>query len=144
MKKTLSIAAMLCGWRACANAAGMVTEWTGGAGPTEGNAADHQGQYYIYTEGNTVKVQYVVSGPATVTFSLLGLVAPQTRLLPRISLTFSKGLYIKHVQPFLAFFRKIPPFLQNHGTPRQIAQRALSHAHLSPLREIPLENVSAH
>lgn len=37
MKKTLSIAAMLCGLCVCANAASMVTEWTGGAGPTEGN-----------------------------------------------------------------------------------------------------------
>ena len=37
MKKTLSIAALLCGLCVCANAASMVTEWTGGAGPTEGN-----------------------------------------------------------------------------------------------------------
>lgn len=37
MKKTLSIATMLCGLCVCANAASMVTEWTGGAGPTEGN-----------------------------------------------------------------------------------------------------------
>lgn len=37
MKKTLSIAAMLCGLCVCANAASMVTEWTGGAGPTGGN-----------------------------------------------------------------------------------------------------------
>lgn len=63
MKKTLSIAAMLYGWRACANAAGMATEWTGGVGPTEGNAADHQGQYYVYTEGNTVKVSIWFQDP---------------------------------------------------------------------------------
>ena len=37
MKKTLSIAALLCGLCVCANAASMVTEWTGGAGPTDGN-----------------------------------------------------------------------------------------------------------
>lgn len=43
----------------------------------EGNAADYQGQYYLYTEDGNVKVQYVVAGavpePATATLSLLGL-----------------------------------------------------------------------
>ena len=37
MKKNLFIAAILCGSCICANAASMVTEWTGNAGPTEGN-----------------------------------------------------------------------------------------------------------
>lgn len=49
----------------------------------EGNAADHQGQYYIYKDGNTIKVQYVVGGavpePATATLSLLGLAALMMR-----------------------------------------------------------------
>ena len=44
----------------------------------EGNAADYQGQYYLYTEDGNVKVQYVVVAgavpePATATLSLLGL-----------------------------------------------------------------------
>ena len=37
MKKNLFIAAILCGSCICANAASMVTEWTGNAVPTEGN-----------------------------------------------------------------------------------------------------------
>ena len=37
MKKNLFIAAILCGSCISANAASMVTEWTGNAGPTEGN-----------------------------------------------------------------------------------------------------------
>ena len=37
MKKNLFIAAILCGSCICAHAASMVTEWTGNAGPTEGN-----------------------------------------------------------------------------------------------------------
>jgi hypothetical protein len=37
MKKNLFIATILCGSCICANAASMVTEWTGNAGPTEGN-----------------------------------------------------------------------------------------------------------
>lgn len=49
----------------------------------EGNAADHQGQYYVYKDGNTIKVQYVVGGavpePATATLSLLGLAALMMR-----------------------------------------------------------------
>lgn len=49
----------------------------------EGDAADYQGQYYIYTEGGNVKVQYVVAGavpePATATLSLLGLAALMMR-----------------------------------------------------------------
>lgn len=56
---------------------------TKASGKMEGNAADHQGQYYVYTEGNTVKVQYVVGGavpePATATLSLLGLAALMMR-----------------------------------------------------------------
>lgn len=50
---------------------------TKAAGIMEGNAADYQGQYYLYTEGNTVKVQYVVTGavpePATATLGLAAL-----------------------------------------------------------------------
>ena len=37
MKKNLFIAAILCGSCISANAASMVTEWTGNAGPSEGN-----------------------------------------------------------------------------------------------------------
>ncbi|MCC8123813.1 MAG: hypothetical protein LIO47_00035, partial [Akkermansia sp.] len=37
MKKNLFIAAILCGSCISANAASMVTEWPGNAGPTEGN-----------------------------------------------------------------------------------------------------------
>ena len=56
---------------------------TKASGPMEGNAADYQGQYYLYTENGTVKVQYVVAGavpePATATLSLLGLAALMMR-----------------------------------------------------------------
>lgn len=49
----------------------------------EGDAADYQGQYYVYKDGNTIKVQYVVGGavpePATATLSLLGLAALMLR-----------------------------------------------------------------
>lgn len=49
----------------------------------EGNAADYQGQYYVYKDGNDIKVQYVVAGavpePATATLSLLGLAALMMR-----------------------------------------------------------------
>ncbi|MCC8149147.1 PEP-CTERM sorting domain-containing protein [Akkermansia sp.] len=52
---------------------------TKASGAMEGNAADYQGQYYLYTENGDVKVQYVVAGavpePATATLSLLGLAA---------------------------------------------------------------------
>ncbi len=55
----------------------------------EGNAADYQGQYYLYTEDGNVKVQYVVAGavpePATATLSLLGLAS---LMLRRRRLTF--------------------------------------------------------
>lgn len=53
------------------------------SGLMEGNAADYQGQYYLYTENGDVKVQYVVAGavpePATATLSLLGLAALMLR-----------------------------------------------------------------
>lgn len=56
---------------------------TKSSGMMEGDAADYQGQYYIYTEGGNVKVQYVVAGavpePATATLSLLGLAALMMR-----------------------------------------------------------------
>lgn len=53
------------------------------SGVMEGNAADYQGQYYLYTENGDLKVQYVVAGavpePATATLSLLGLAALMMR-----------------------------------------------------------------
>ncbi|XBD73944.1 PEP-CTERM sorting domain-containing protein [Akkermansia massiliensis] len=56
---------------------------TKASGLMEGNAADYQGQYYLYTENGDVKVQYVVAGavpePATATLSLLGLAALMLR-----------------------------------------------------------------
>ena len=56
---------------------------TKASGLMEGNAADYQGQYYLYTQNGDVKVQYVVAGavpePATATLSLLGLAALMLR-----------------------------------------------------------------
>ncbi len=56
---------------------------TKASGIMEGNAADYQGQYYLYTEDGNVKVQYVVAGavpePATATLSLLGLASLMLR-----------------------------------------------------------------
>ena len=56
---------------------------TKASGIMEGNAADYQGQYYLYTENGNVKVQYVVAGavpePATATLSLLGLASLMLR-----------------------------------------------------------------
>ena len=56
---------------------------TKASGVMEGNAADYQGQYYLYTEDGNVKVQYVVAGavpePATATLSLLGLASLMLR-----------------------------------------------------------------
>lgn len=53
------------------------------SGEMTGNAADHQGQYYLYTEGGNLKVQYVVAGgipePATASLSLIGLAALMMR-----------------------------------------------------------------
>lgn len=61
----------------------------------EGNAADYQGQYYLYTEDGNVKVQYVVAGavpePATATLSLLGLAS---LMPPQARLTFSPVLFL--------------------------------------------------
>mgnify|MGYP000662425172 CR=1 FL=1 len=49
---------------------------TKASGIMEGNAADYQGQYYLYTEDGNVKVQYVVAGavpePATATSACWG------------------------------------------------------------------------
>lgn len=49
-----------------------------------GNAADYEGKYYLYRDGNTIKVQYVETGavvpePATATLGLLGLAALMMR-----------------------------------------------------------------
>ena len=66
--------------RTLITSAGALTK---ASGIMEGNAADYQGQYYLYTEDGNVKVQYVVAGavpePATATLSLLGLASLMLR-----------------------------------------------------------------
>ena len=72
---------------------------TKASGLMEGNAADYQGQYYLYTENGDVKVQYVVAGvvpePATLPSACWAGssdAAPQARLISGIPFFFQEAV----------------------------------------------------
>ena len=118
---------------------------TKASGIMEGNAADYQGQYYLYTEDGNVKVQYVVAGavPEPATARLFYFQASDENV--------TKNIFMP-----LPGIRSIFPLspVRRHANPRKITQRTFPHTHLSDfrsgyrlfpaLRGVPLGNVSAH
>ena len=140
---------------------------TKASGIMEGNAADYQGQYYLYTEDGNVQVQYVVAGAVTEPDA-----APQARLTVHTLSFFLNSLYAHAYRLFyfqasdenvtknifmpLPGIRSIFPLspVRRHANPRKITQRTFPHTHLSDfrsgyrlfpaLRGVPLGNVSAH